>query len=148
MIINWCIPDVPQTLRLKMNKEKRFLDEILLERKKRMSSKNQGSDNFSFYETLEKNPHNNDKEMIEMQPVIVIPNPTSEDEFEEIVLESPKPSTSTQNTSVANIQDIVYKNTEGVFPEDIRMSIKECNVSDLTATMHELSDLVEELNNK
>lgn len=153
MIINWCIPDVPRTLQLKMNKERRFLDEIILKRESRMSSKTKGSDNFSFYESLERNrqktpdnhPKNNDEEMIEMTSFPTIT--TLEDDFEEIDLESPEPLTKPdENTTVNNMQEILFRKTEGIYPEDIRMTIRESNMTDLTATLNEISDLVEELN--
>lgn len=179
MIINWSIPDVPRSLQLKMNKERRFLDEILLKREKRIS---RGSDNFSFYETLEKNRNKKVPENIKQEPEIVSsvnkfdnievhavdqdqsnveeiemefieetkyqaldlePESEQQQHFEEIELEPPNLD---ENSAVANIQDVLYRKTDGLFPDDVRMTIRESNLSDLTATLNEISELVEEIN--
>lgn len=153
MFINWCIPDIPRTLQLKMNKERRFLEEIILQRETRMCSKTRGSDNFSFYESLERNrqtkPDNHSKsnveEKIEMKSFAAKTN--LEDNFEEIDLGLPEPiAKPDENTTVNNMQELLFRKTEGIYPEDIRMTIRESNMTDLTATLNEISVLVEELN--
>lgn len=168
MLINWCIPDTPKSVKINMIKEKRFLDEILI---KREQKEQRGSDNSSFYETLEKTTSREMKNVVtnskteetsnrisDVEEIPVFDEVNEFPEFKEIKPPTPPEMKKSEPGFVEiqldeisyqnplSLRDVLYRNTEGVFPDDIRNTIRESNLNDLTETLNEISDLVEDLN--
>uniref|UniRef100_A0A336K6N3 Anoctamin n=1 Tax=Culicoides sonorensis TaxID=179676 RepID=A0A336K6N3_CULSO len=146
MFIRWFISDVPSDIQLKIKEDEKYLEEILQqnlqEQIKRVSDNSRILENFNEILDQQESGSQNHKDDASINGDITqhaSNNPENHnlDHFD---------SNLNVNSSIKNIQDTIYQKTDGIFPNDLREKINEVNVEQLTTTLNEIADLVEDVN--